>query len=177
MNNLPHFLNVFFFFVRFPFLSSQYFVDTKLDQVFHEFLVDLVTDEEFIPPNPYPRLASQLVVSATRWHNHSHFRLVVFMLKCIGSVLLTPLRFVCDRVQCFCCLIRGGRGGGREVEQEPTTTEWMNELKNFMQCCRLFLPVRNYNQRSQKRLVPALSISECHRQWFIPRVHRLSQIK
>ncbi|XP_068679786.1 uncharacterized protein [Montipora foliosa] len=43
----------------------QYFIDTKLDQVFREFLIDVVADE-FIPPNPYPRLASQLAVAATR---------------------------------------------------------------------------------------------------------------
>ena len=47
--------------------SFQYFVDSKLDQVFHEFLVDLVTDEEFIPPNPYPRLTTHLTVAAIRW--------------------------------------------------------------------------------------------------------------
>ena len=43
----------------------QYFVATKLDQVFHEFLIDVVADE-FMPPNPYPKLASQLAVAATR---------------------------------------------------------------------------------------------------------------
>lgn len=41
-------------------------MDSKLDQVFHEFLVDLVTDEEFIPPNPYPRLTTHLTVAAIR---------------------------------------------------------------------------------------------------------------
>lgn len=44
----------------------QYLVESKLDQVFHEFLVDLVTDEEFIPPNPYPRLTSELSVAAMK---------------------------------------------------------------------------------------------------------------
>lgn len=44
----------------------QYIADSKLDQVFHEFLVDLVTDEECIPPNPYPRLTSELSVAALK---------------------------------------------------------------------------------------------------------------
>ena len=44
----------------------QYLVDSKLDQVFHEFLIDLVTDEEYIPSNPFARLTSELSVAAVK---------------------------------------------------------------------------------------------------------------
>ncbi|XP_067032145.1 uncharacterized protein [Acropora muricata] len=66
---------------------SQYFVDTKLDQVFHEFLIDVVTDE-FMPPNPYPKLASQLAVAATRMELFGEKRAKLLSKLIPGSVQL-----------------------------------------------------------------------------------------
>ncbi|KAM7441542.1 hypothetical protein ABFA07_009426 [Porites harrisoni] len=64
----------------------QYFVDSKLDQVFHEFLVDLVTDEEFIPPNPYPRLTTHLTVAAIRMELFGEKRTKLLSKLVSGSV-------------------------------------------------------------------------------------------
>lgn len=66
---------------------SQYFVDTKLDQVFHEFLIDVVADE-FMPPNPYPKLASQLAVAATRMELFGEKRAKLLSKLIPGSVQL-----------------------------------------------------------------------------------------
>ena len=52
--------------IIFVWFCLQYLVDSKLDQVFHEFLGDLVTEEEFIPASPYPRLTTDLTVAAMR---------------------------------------------------------------------------------------------------------------
>ncbi|KAJ7387208.1 hypothetical protein OS493_004178 [Desmophyllum pertusum] len=74
----------------------KYLVDSRLDQVFHEFLVDLVTDEEFIPPNPYPRLTSALSVAAMRMElfGEKHAKLLSKLVS--GSVqLIDAENFVC----------------------------------------------------------------------------------
>ena len=41
------------------FFSTQYMTDTHLDEVYHDFLLELATGE-YYPPNPYPRLVSML---------------------------------------------------------------------------------------------------------------------
>lgn len=73
----------------------QYLVDSKLDQVFHEFLVDLVTEEEFIPANPYPRLTTDLTVASMRMELFGE-KPAKLLSKIVSPVQLTdPENFVC----------------------------------------------------------------------------------
>ena len=40
-------------------VSSQYVLDTRLDETWNDFVMSLVADE-FFPPNPYPRFVTRL---------------------------------------------------------------------------------------------------------------------
>ncbi|KAL9981805.1 hypothetical protein ACROYT_G010558 [Oculina patagonica] len=74
----------------------KYFVDSKLDQVFHEFLVDLVTDDEFIPSNPFPRLTSELSVAAMKMELFGEKQAKLLSKLVSGSVqLIDAENFVC----------------------------------------------------------------------------------